>query len=52
MTTLPSIDEVVAFWRDAGPKKWFAKSDAFDAEFKQRFEAAHHAAARGDLDEW
>ncbi|VWX63656.1 conserved hypothetical protein [Burkholderiales bacterium 8X] len=52
MTTLPSIDEVVAFWRDAGPKKWFAKNDAFDAEFKQRFEAAHHAAARGELDEW
>ncbi|HSV59262.1 MAG TPA: DUF924 family protein [Variovorax sp.] len=44
--------EVVAFWREAGPKRWFAKDEAFDAEFKTRFEAAHHAAASGALDAW
>ena len=27
---------VVAFWRDAGPKLWFAKDAAFDARFRER----------------
>lgn len=44
--------DVVAFWRDAGPQQWFSKSDAFDAEFRQRFEAAHWAAAGRELDAW
>jgi uncharacterized protein (DUF924 family) len=44
--------DVVAFWRDAGPQAWFSKSDAFDADFRQRFEAAHWAAASRQLDEW
>ncbi|MDR6854797.1 DUF924 family protein [Variovorax guangxiensis] len=54
MTTapLPSSHEVAAFWRDAGPSRWFAKDEAFDAEFKSRFESAHHAAASGMLDAW
>lgn len=52
MNTLPSAHDVVAFWRDAGPKHWFARNDAFDAEFKSKFEAAHHAAAAGVLDPW
>jgi uncharacterized protein (DUF924 family) len=42
--------EVVAFWRDAGEKAWFEKDEAFDAEFRTRFLAAHEAAARGELD--
>jgi uncharacterized protein (DUF924 family) len=45
-------DEIVEFWVKAGPKRWFAKSDAFDAEIRERFQAAHHAAARGELDGW
>lgn len=52
MHALPSPRDVTAFWRDAGPAKWFAKSDAFDAEFKARFEALHHLAATGSLDPW
>lgn len=43
---------VVAFWKEAGPSKWFAKDDAFDADFRRRFEAAHLAAARRELDDW
>lgn len=39
-------EDIIAFWRDAGPKKWFAKDDAFDAEIRARFLDAHHAAAR------
>lgn len=50
MTITPSA--VVAFWKEAGPGKWFAKDDAFDAEFRGRFEAAHFAAARRELDHW
>ena len=42
---------IVGFWR-AHEKQWFAKDDAFDAELRARFEAAHHAAARGELNEW
>jgi uncharacterized protein (DUF924 family) len=29
--------DVVDFWRQAGPKRWFAKNDAFDADFIARF---------------
>lgn len=45
-------DEIVAFWRDAGPAKWFNKDAAFDGEIARRFGEAHHAAARGELDDW
>ncbi len=44
--------DVVSFWIKAGPKAWFGKSEAFDAEIRQRLEALHHAAARGELDDW
>ncbi|MBT2321489.1 DUF924 domain-containing protein [Variovorax paradoxus] len=52
MKALPPAHEVATFWREAGPKRWFSKDDSFDAEFKSRFEAAHHAAATGALDAW
>ena len=45
-------NEVIAFWRDAGPKTWFAKDEAFDAEIRARFEPLHLAAARGELNDW
>jgi uncharacterized protein (DUF924 family) len=44
--------DVVAFWRDAGPEKWFRKDAAFDAAIRQRFGALHEAAAAGRLDGW
>jgi len=47
-----SARAVVDFWREAGPQKWFKKDEAFDAQFKARFGAAHEAAARGELDAW
>jgi uncharacterized protein (DUF924 family) len=49
---LPSARDVVDFWRDAGPSRWFAKNEAFDADFIARFAHAHQAAARGQLDHW
>jgi len=44
--------DVLAFWREAGPSRWFRKDDAFDEQFRARFLVAHEAAARGDLDAW
>jgi len=52
MNALPTAHDVVRFWQEAGPSRWFDKNDGFDAEFKLRFEAAHHAAATGALDGW
>jgi uncharacterized protein (DUF924 family) len=53
MNPSPSAHDVTAYWREAGSKKkWFSKDTAFDADFKARFEAVHHAAARGELDAW
>ena len=43
---------VLAFWREAGPKKWFTKNAAFDEEIRARFLATHEAAASGKLAEW
>ena len=47
-----SIEQVIDFWVQAGPAKWFAKDAAFDADFKTRFLEAHYAAARRELDSW
>lgn len=44
--------DVVAFWRQAGPQRWFAKDDAFDADFRARFIDLHLAAARRAHDDW
>ena len=52
MSTDITPSAVVAFWKEAGPAKWFAKDDAFDAEFRRRFHDAHVAAARRELDHW
>ena len=38
--TIAPVD-VLAFWRAAGPEKWFAKDDAFDAEIAARFLARY-----------
>ncbi len=50
MPAIPS--DVLNFWRAAGPKKWFAKSDAFDDAIRLKFEPVHHAAARGAYAAW
>src|SRR3954471_22240706 len=44
--------DVVQFWREAGPQRWFRQDPAFDAQFRERFLAAHEAAARGELAQW
>jgi uncharacterized protein (DUF924 family) len=44
--------EIIRFWREAGPDRWFSKSDAFDAEIRERFLDAYEAAAAGQLRDW
>lgn len=44
--------QVIDFWQAAGPSKWFAKDDAFDLEFKNKFYELHFAAARRELESW
>ena len=45
-------NDVLTFWRNAGPEKWFAKTARFDEAIRIRFEPVHHMAARGEYDEW
>jgi uncharacterized protein (DUF924 family) len=44
--------DVVSFWSAAGPKAWFKKDEAFDAEIRRRFLKTHEAAAAGKLAAW
>ena len=50
--SLPSATDIVSFWRDAGPERWFKKDAAFDAEIRSRFLPAHEAAAAGQIQDW
>ena len=52
MSAVVAPGEVVAFWREAGPKRWFTTDAAFDAAFDRRFGEAHFAASRRELDGW
>lgn len=47
-----SAENVVRFWRDAGPDMWFRKDDTFDSAIREQFEDAHHAAARNEYSSW
>jgi uncharacterized protein (DUF924 family) len=44
--------DVLAFWQEAGPDRWYKKDESFDAAIRARFLAAYEAAARGDLSHW
>ena len=50
MPALPQ--DVVGYWRNAGPRRWFRKDTAFDEALRLRFEPVHFAAARGQYDDW
>jgi uncharacterized protein (DUF924 family) len=52
MTEMRSGPEgVVAFWRDAGPARWFSADPAFDAACRA-FLPEHEAASAGRLAAW
>src|SRR3954465_485936 len=52
MQRLATPDEVLEFWREAGPERWFSKDETFDQVCRDRFLPTYEAAARGDLNEW
>ena len=33
---IASPETVLAFWREAGPDKWFTRDDAFDADIREK----------------
>ena len=51
-TVLTGPDQVVAFWHQAGPERWFAKDEAFDRAFHASCLALHEQAAARKLESW
>src|SRR5204863_3405714 len=49
---IASPESVLAFWRAAGPDKWFEKDTAFDDDIRARFLETYEAAAAGRLADW
>jgi len=49
---IASAASVLAFWRAAGPDKWFKKDTAFDEAIRARFLETYDAAAAGKLSGW
>ena len=49
---IASPQAVLAFWREAGPEKWFKKDTAFDDDIRARFLETYEAAAAGKLSGW
>lgn len=49
---IASPTDVLTFWREAGPEKWFKKDTAFDDTIRTRFLETYEAAAAGKLAEW
>jgi uncharacterized protein (DUF924 family) len=52
MTDVATPAEVLSFWRDAGPERWFEKDDNFDRAIKSKFLPLYEAASRGELAAW
>src|ERR1700754_3477040 len=43
---------ILAFWRDAGPNRWYRRDDDFDVEVCGRYLDLWQAAAAGELAFW
>ena len=41
--------EILAFWRDAGPDRWYTRDDDFDAGVRERYLGLWQAAVAGEL---
>ena len=52
MSATEQAQQVIRFWRDAGPDRWYRKDDDFDHSIASTFGALHEAAARGELNSW
>jgi uncharacterized protein (DUF924 family) len=51
-STQQSTEDVLTFWRAAGPERWFESDEAFDAAIRERFAATYEDAAAGLLNAW
>ncbi len=45
-------NSVLTFWREAGPKKWWSKDDAFDANIHTTFGDLYQQAIDRRLEDW
>lgn len=52
MTKIATAKQIVAFWKQAGPKRWFKKDTAFDQKVRDKFLVAHQAAEMGKFESW
>src|SRR5262249_17517181 len=52
LSTLPSADDVLSYWRALGPQRWFEQDAAVDAEIRDKFHDLHAAATEGLLGPW
>jgi len=44
--------DILAFWRDAGPNRWYSRDDGFDVEVCARYLGVWHSAIAGELASW
>jgi uncharacterized protein (DUF924 family) len=44
--------DVLAFWREAGPDRWYARDEGFDAAIRGRYLELWRKAAAGELTAW
>jgi uncharacterized protein (DUF924 family) len=44
--------DIIAFWKSAGPDRWYHDDPVFDAEIRARFEPGWRTACNGGCDEW
>lgn len=47
-----SAQEIVDFWRQSGPERWFGGGESFDAECRTHFLETHLRAARREFEDW
>jgi uncharacterized protein (DUF924 family) len=44
--------EILSFWGEAGPDKWFEQDESFDQAIRLKFLLAYEAAAEGEFAAW
>lgn len=44
--------DIISFWQEAGPERWFSSDPGFDETLRSRFLGVYEAAVRGELDDW
>jgi uncharacterized protein (DUF924 family) len=44
--------DILAFWRQVGPERWYERDDALDADVRSRFFELWRKAAAGRLSSW